>query len=168
MSQDSQHGQRLVWSLLGLVLVLRMWSQSVIVSERFCFMCDILGPHGVLNDMQRSLLVCIVCWGTSCSWFCPPCHQLFNRGKTRAWWWSRFKEPPLLFFSLTLVGLMDTVSVKKWIMSWATFGCGGGGGGSRAGVPTGERFGGGPDMSDTSSSSSLIPSRLNSSSLGSS
>ena len=74
----------------------------------------------------------------------------------------------VLFFSSTLVGLMDTVSVKKWIMSWATFGCGGGGGGSRAGVPTGERFGGGPDMSDTSSSSSLIPSRLNSSSLGSS
>ena len=89
----SQRGQRLVQSLLGLVLVLRMWSQSVIVSERFCFMCNILGPHGVLDDMQQSLLVCIVCWGTSCSWFCPPCHQLFNRGKTRAWWWSRFKEP---------------------------------------------------------------------------
>jgi len=73
----------------------------------------------------------------------------------------------VLFISLTLVGLMDTVSVKKWIMSWATLeptGCGG----LRAGVLTGERFGGGPDMSDSSLSSSLIPSRLNSSSLGSS
>jgi hypothetical protein len=77
----------------------------------------------------------------------------------------------VLFFSSTLVGLMDTVSVKKWIMSWATLkptGCGGGG--SRAGVLTGERFGGGPDALDTSSSSSSspIPSRLNSSSLESS
>jgi len=73
----------------------------------------------------------------------------------------------VLFVSSTLVGLMDTVSVKKWIMSWATLeptGCGG----LRAGVPTGERFGGRPDASDTSLSSSLIPSRLNSSSLGSS
>lgn len=77
----------------------------------------------------------------------------------------------VLFFSSTLVGLMETVSVKKWIMSWATLkptGCGGGG--SRAGEPTGERCGGGPDVSDTSLSlsSSPILSRLNSSSLGSS
>ena len=72
----------------------------------------------------------------------------------------------VLFVSLTLVGLIDSVSVKKWIMSWAILGPTGCGGGSRAGVPTGERSGGGPDASDTSSSSSPIPSRLNSSSLG--
>ena len=55
---------------------------------------------------------------------------------------------------------MDSISVKKWFMSWATLEpscCGE----SRAGVATGgERFGTGPDASDTLSSSSPISSRL--------
>jgi hypothetical protein len=72
-----------------------------------------------------------------------------------------------LCISLALAGLMDSISVKKWIMSWATLVPTGCGGGLWAGVSTGEQFGGGPDVSDTSSSSS-IPSRLNSSLLESS
>ena len=55
----------------------------------------LLKPHSGLSKLTGVLLPFRVLAGVLCVgdvvFVVLP--QLFNRGKTRAWWWSRFKEP---------------------------------------------------------------------------